>query len=294
MPGLARDTAHLTSSQTTYSNSHLLTCQVSHVTLLNSPAWTLHLWNSTDVHVHDIHVHNAASSDNANHSFGPNTDGIDVDSSNRVLIEVISIHTATFPRFRHYRQSSPPSLPTIEVCQLRRRPCLPLPRPPPAPTPTPSTQPPQPPPQDSVIHAGDDCVVIKSGLNAAGRAFATPSANIHVRNVTLDACSCFKDGSQTPGKVFYYDGCGGLKIGTEVSGGIANVTFESSTVRCVASAPSFTTERRIKRPSSERAQTDMQTDTDTHAHTCTCSHADMRELRSSLRLRPVEVHSLPT
>ena len=46
--------------------------------------------------------------------------------------------------------------------------------------------------ENSVVHAGDDCVVIKSGKDAACRAFATPSANILVRNVTLDACSCFK------------------------------------------------------------------------------------------------------
>lgn len=30
------------------------------------------------------------------------------------------------------------------------------------------------------------------------------------------------------GGLHWYDGCGGLKVGTEMSGGIANVTFEDS------------------------------------------------------------------
>ena len=42
----------------------------------NSPFWTLHLWDSEDLHVHGISVHNPASSDNDALFFGPNTDGI--------------------------------------------------------------------------------------------------------------------------------------------------------------------------------------------------------------------------
>lgn len=42
----------------------------------NSPFWTLHLWDSEDLHVHGISVHNPASSDNEALFFSPNTDGI--------------------------------------------------------------------------------------------------------------------------------------------------------------------------------------------------------------------------
>lgn len=76
---------------------------------------------------------------------------------------------------------------------------------------------------------GDDCVVLKSGFDAVGRAFATPTANVLIRNLTLEACSCFKHSSGgLHGGLHWYDGCGGLKVGTEMSGGITNVTFEDS------------------------------------------------------------------
>ena len=85
--------------------------------------------------------------------------------------------------------------------------------------------------EDSSFHAGDDCVVLKSGKDAAGRAFATPTANVLMRNLTLEACSCFKYSSGgLHGGLHWYDGCGGLKVGTEMSGGIANVTFEDSPI----------------------------------------------------------------
>ena len=42
------------------------------------------------------------------------------------------------------------------------------------------------------------------------------------------ACSCFKHGSggMHGGGEHYYDGCGALKVGTEMSGGVENVLFE--------------------------------------------------------------------
>lgn len=143
--------------------------ELTGLTFTNSPFWTLHMWDSEDVHVHGITVHNPASSDNAQNFFAPNTDGIDIDSSRHVLLE------------------------------------------------------------DSYFHAGDDCVVLKSGKDAAGRAFKTPTANVLMRNLTLEACSCFKHShGGLHGGLHWYDGCGGLKVGTEMSGGIENITFEDS------------------------------------------------------------------
>jgi len=45
-----------------------------------------------------------------------------------------------------------------------------------------------------------------------------------MRNLTLEACSCFKHShGGLHGGEHWYDGCGGLKVGTEMSGGIENV-----------------------------------------------------------------------
>jgi polygalacturonase len=151
------------------SRSHAV--EISGVLLTNSPFWTTHVWASQDVHLHNLRIVNPASSDNGARYFGPNTDGVDIDSSLRVLLE------------------------------------------------------------DSTIHTGDDCVVIKSGEDAAGRAFGVPTANVLVRNMSLEACSCFKHGhGGIHGGDHYYDGCGALKIGTEMSGGVANVSFANNTV----------------------------------------------------------------
>ena len=57
------------------------------------------------------------------------------------------------------------------------------------------------------ISNGDDGIAIKSGLNAAGIAVGLPSANIFIRNVTTD-------------------GRGGIAIGSEMSGGVKNVTIQ--------------------------------------------------------------------
>ena len=148
------------------------------LTLTNSPFWTTHVWASRDVRLHDLRVVNPASSTNAARAFGPNTDGFDIDSSQRVALE------------------------------------------------------------DSWVSTGDDCVVLKSGRDAKGRAFATPTADVLVRNMTLAACSCFKHGSggMHGGGEHYYDGCGALKVGTEMSGGVENVLFEDNRVEYAGQA----------------------------------------------------------
>jgi polygalacturonase len=78
--------------------------------------------------------------------------------------------------------------------------------------------------EDSHITAGDDCVCIKSGANAAGRAANLPTIDVLVRNMSLHSCSCphtFRG---------FGDGCGGLKVGTEMSGGVHNILFEDTQI----------------------------------------------------------------
>jgi Glycosyl hydrolases family 28 len=67
--------------------------------------------------------------------------------------------------------------------------------------------------RDSTIHTHDDAIVIKSGMDLAGLKAAIPSYNILVHNVT----------TKSPVGA-------GLSIGSEVSGGISNVTFSNCTV----------------------------------------------------------------
>ena len=64
---------------------------------------------------------------------------------------------------------------------------------------------------DSTIACGDDNVVLKSGLGAAGTAFNVPTRNVLVRNV-----SCLSGE--------------GIAIGSEVAGGIFNATFQNMTI----------------------------------------------------------------
>ena len=59
---------------------------------------------------------------------------------------------------------------------------------------------------DSYIHNGDDCIAVKSGKQPAAWSCDIPSENILIKNVT---CA----------------GSHGLTIGSEVAGGIRNVTF---------------------------------------------------------------------
>lgn len=50
------------------------------ITLKDSPSWTLHLANTTNVHVYNIQIENEILD-------SPNTDGIDIDCSVNVLVE---------------------------------------------------------------------------------------------------------------------------------------------------------------------------------------------------------------
>eukprot|EP00937_MAST-01D_sp_MAST-1D-sp2_P000016 g16.t1 len=74
------------------------------------------------------------------------------------------------------------------------------------------------------IVAGDDGICVKSGENAAGRTAHRPSAQLVVRDNFIRSCSC--------PHVFHGlgDGCGAMKVGTEMSGGVSDVLFERNTV----------------------------------------------------------------
>ena len=48
-------------------------------TLRNSPAWTLHVANFSDVHIHNLNISNPANA--------PNSDGMDLDCSRNGLVE---------------------------------------------------------------------------------------------------------------------------------------------------------------------------------------------------------------
>jgi polygalacturonase len=75
--------------------------------------------------------------------------------------------------------------------------------------------------ENIIVRAGDDGVAIKSGLNAAGRAFGMPCQHITVRNVTVHP---LLDNLST----------NGISIGSEMSGGVSNVTVDSITATGVA------------------------------------------------------------
>lgn len=53
--------------------------KIYNITLKDSPSWTLHLANTTNVHVYNINITAASTSHN--------TDGFDVDCSVNVLVE---------------------------------------------------------------------------------------------------------------------------------------------------------------------------------------------------------------
>lgn len=106
--------------------------------------WQVHLGYVTGAHIHDVSITAPSSSDKDHPAH--NTDGIDPDCAQDVLIERVYIST------------------------------------------------------------GDDCIAVKSGINWFGRTYGRPSANITVRD------SYFGNGH-------------GLSIGSEMSGGVSNVTF---------------------------------------------------------------------
>lgn len=84
--------------------------------------------------------------------------------------------------------------------------------------------------EDNDIISGDDAICIKSGRDSVGRAHGRPAVDIRARNNFIRSASC--------PHVFrgLGDGCGALKVGTEISGGAANVLFEHNRVGCAGIA----------------------------------------------------------
>ena len=124
------------------------------VKLLRSPFWVIHPLLCQNVVVRNVYIQND----------GPNGDGCDPESCERVLIENCKFDT------------------------------------------------------------GDDCIAIKSGRNADGRAFNIPSKDIIVRNCEM------------------LDGHGGVVVGSEISGGCQNVFVEN----CTMDSPNLERVIRIK------------------------------------------------
>ena len=75
--------------------------------------------------------------------------------------------------------------------------------------------------ENIIVRAGDDGIAIKSGLNAAGRAFGMPCQHVTIRNVTVHP---LLDNLST----------NGVSIGSEMSGGVFNVSVDNVTAIGVA------------------------------------------------------------
>lgn len=116
---------------------------ISNITLRNSPFWTLHPYDCKNVTVRDVTILAPISE-------APNTDGIDPDSCEDVVIE------------------------------------------------------------NCYISVGDDGIAIKSGWDQYGIAYARPSVNILIRNLVVRSMVS-----------------AGVSIGSEMSGGVSNVTVEN-------------------------------------------------------------------
>ncbi|CAN6470260.1 unnamed protein product [Victoria cruziana] len=116
--------------------------RISNITLRNSPFWNFHPFDCKNVHISGLTIlaplHDA-----------PNTDGIDPDSCENVVIE------------------------------------------------------------DCYISVGDDGIAIKSGWDQYGIKYGRPSTNIHIRNVVVRSMVS-----------------AGVSIGSEMSGGVSNVSLE--------------------------------------------------------------------
>lgn len=67
---------------------------------------------------------------------------------------------------------------------------------------------------------GDDAIAIKSGLNKAGRDFNKPSQNIRIENISVVDSNLSTNG---------------LAIGSEMSGGVYNVTLDGANFENLAS-----------------------------------------------------------
>ncbi|XP_031490791.1 probable polygalacturonase [Nymphaea colorata] len=117
--------------------------RVSNITLRNSPFWNFHPFDCKNVHISGVTIlaplHDA-----------PNTDGIDPDSCENVVIE------------------------------------------------------------DCYISVGDDGIAIKSGWDQYGINYGRPSTNIHIRNLVVRSMVS-----------------AGVSIGSEMSGGVSNVSLDN-------------------------------------------------------------------
>lgn len=116
---------------------------ISNITLRDSPFWTLHPYDCKNVTIKNVTIL-------APVYHAPNTDGIDPDSCEDMLIE------------------------------------------------------------DCYISVGDDAIAIKSGWDQYGIAYAKPSKNIIIRNLVVRS-----------------NVSAGISIGSEMSGGVSNVTIEN-------------------------------------------------------------------
>ncbi|KAK1377856.1 putative polygalacturonase [Heracleum sosnowskyi] len=116
---------------------------ISNITLRDSPFWTLHPYNCKNITIRDMTILAPISE-------APNTDGIDPDSCEDMLIE------------------------------------------------------------DSYISVGDDAIAIKSGWDQYGISYGRPSKNIYIRNLVVRSMVS-----------------AGISIGSEMSGGVSNVTVEN-------------------------------------------------------------------
>ncbi|KAF5184542.1 Polygalacturonase [Thalictrum thalictroides] len=117
--------------------------QISNITLRNSPFWTLHPFDCKNITITGVTILAPI--------FGaPNTDGINPDSCENMVIE------------------------------------------------------------DCYISVGDDGIAIKSGWNQYGITYGRPSKNIFIRNVVIRSMVS-----------------AGVSIGSEMSGGVSNVTVEN-------------------------------------------------------------------
>lgn len=117
---------------------------ITNIRLENSPFWTVHPYSCYNVTVRNVVIRAPADS--------PNTDGVDPDSSDTVLIENVD------------------------------------------------------------YFGGDDGIAIKSGWDCFGIQYGKPTANVHIRNMTIGPNNC-------------------IAIGSEISGGVVNVTVED--VHCL-------------------------------------------------------------
>ncbi|MCD7466401.1 hypothetical protein HAX54_003053 [Datura stramonium] len=116
---------------------------ISNITLQDSPFWTLHPYDCKNVTIRNVTILAPISG-------APNTDGIDPDSCEDVLIE------------------------------------------------------------NCYISVGDDGIAIKSGWDQYGIAYGRPSKNILIRNLVIRS-----------------NVSAGVSIGSEMSGGVSNVTVEN-------------------------------------------------------------------